>query len=217
MDDLDLFMARPVHMCHVPHRHVPPTPEGVAAVNALKIVSCCSSPSPCKGGGDEYHFSTTQPGTCRRGVAVISEKKCVVNLMIRYICCDGADSAPLPVVLELGMNIFVYCTDNFDGGELSVTPLPESTQKLYPSVLMIEWGCLMNYSFDYHSAPPWALVITDGTCAAPIPQLSSLARLTVGELKLGQIHEDDVPSCVRKTTFSIVVNKYACSCHGELL
>ena len=43
----------------------------------------------------------------------------MVNLRVHYSCCYGADSAPLPVILELGMNVFVYCTDNFDGGELA--------------------------------------------------------------------------------------------------
>ena len=86
------------------------------------------------------------------------------------------------------MNVFVYCTDNFDGGELAVIPLPDSPQRLYPTVLMVEWGCLMNYDFDFYSAPPWALVVTEGTCPAPIPQLSSLARLAAGESNLNQMH-----------------------------
>ena len=52
----------------------------------------------------------------------------MVNLKVNYSCCYGADSAPLPVILELGMNVFVYCTDNFYGGELAITPLPNSPQ-----------------------------------------------------------------------------------------
>ena len=148
---------------------------------------------------------------------MISERRCMVNLRVHYSCCFGADSAPLPVVLELGMNVFVYCTDNFDGGELAVVPLPDSTQQLYPSVMMVKWGCLMNYDFDFDSAPPWALVVTEGTCPSPIPQLSSLARLSIGETVLNQMNEDDVPSCVRRTTYRFVVNKYVCSvCRTEL-
>ena len=117
----------PVVHHHIPHRHAPPTPNGVSASNILKTMPCCSCHPPC---GGEYHFSTTQPGRCYQGVAVISERSCVVNLRVHYACCYGADSAPLPVILELGMNVFVYCTDNFDGGELAVTPLPDSPQRL---------------------------------------------------------------------------------------
>ena len=82
---------------------------------------------------------------------------------------------------------------------------------------MVECGCLMNYEFDFHSAPPWALVVTEGTCPSPLPQLFSLARLSIGETVLNQMNEDDVPSCVRRTTFRFVVNKYVCSvCRTEL-
>ena len=140
-----------------------------------------------------------------------------MNLRLHYSCCYGADSAPLPVILELGMNVFVYCTDNFDGGELAITPLPNSPQRLYPTVLMVEWGCLMNYDFDFDSAPPWALVVTEATGPFPIPQLSSLARIAIGETNLSQVDEDDVPSCVGRTTYKFVVNKYVCdACRTEL-
>ena len=73
------------------------------------------------------------------------------------------------------------------------------------------------YVFDFDSAPPWALVVTEGTCPSPIPQLSSLARLAIGESSLSQMNEDDVPSCVRRTSFKFVVNKYVCNvCRTEL-
>ena len=75
----------------------------------------------------------------------------------------------------------------------------------------------MNYEFDFDSAPPWALVVTEGTCPSPLPQLSSLARLAIGETNLNRMDEDDVPLCVRRTLFKFVVNKYVCSvCRNEL-
>ena len=201
----------------IPHRHVPPTPGGVSASNILKTIDWCSCHPPCSERGGDYHFSTTRPGSCYRGVAVISERRCMVNLKIHYSCCYGANSAPLPVVLELGMNVFIYCVDNFDGGELAVTPLPDSPQRLYPTVMRVEWGCLMNYVFDFDSAPPWALVVTGATGPFPIPQLSSLARIAIGEADLGHLDDDDVPSCVRRTSYKFVVNKYVCSvCRVEL-
>ena len=207
----------PILLHPIPHRHAPPTPSGVSASNILKTMVCCSCHPPCGERGGDYHFSTTQPGRCYRGVAVISERRCVVNLRMHYSCCYGADSAPLPVILELGMNVFVYCVDNFDGGELAVTPLPDSPQRLYPTVMMVEWGCLMNYVFDFDSAPPWALVVTEATCPFPIPQLSSLARIAIGEANLGHMDDDAVPSCVRRTSYKFVVNKYVCNvCRIEL-
>ena len=75
----------------------------------------------------------------------------------------------------------------------------------------------MNYEFDFDSAPPWALVVTEATCPFPIPQLSSLARIAIGETDLSQMNEDDVPSCVQRTSYKFVVNKYVCDvCRTEL-
>ena len=54
----------PIVHHHVPHRHAPPTPDGVSASNILKTMPCCLCQPPCGGGGGKYHFSTTQPGSC---------------------------------------------------------------------------------------------------------------------------------------------------------
>ena len=108
------------------HHHCPPTPdyEGWVSTRVLEeMVLPAYSAWPCEnhvGGSRSFHYPDTVPGTCRRALAVFCERQCAAQVTLRYVCCPGRPSSPLSVVLRCGMNIFVYCSDNFGGGYLDI-------------------------------------------------------------------------------------------------
>ena len=94
------------------HHHYPPTPEyeGWVSTRVLEemVLPAYSA------------WPYTVPGTCCRALAVFCERRCAAQVSLKYVCCPGHPSSPLSVELKCGMNIFVYCSDNFGGGYLDI-------------------------------------------------------------------------------------------------
>ena len=200
------------------HQHVPPTPRGLEASCQLEDFPFYSDYRPCVvDGNDQYHYPSTVGGTCRRGFAVFSEVRCQVRLLTTYPCCYDSDSPPIPIVVIPDMNIFVYCTDNFAGGILTLSLAGgQSMQIMTPDpstggAYFYHGGNfgVNNYSFDVLGTnPPTVAVITRDSTYPPVPLLSSLSRLSVGEQRLADHDCMEIPGGLRGCHLRYIMNMY---------
>ena len=119
-----------------------------------------------------------------------------------YPCCYDSDSPPIPIVVIPGMKIFLYCTDNFAGGILT---LSLTGGYFYHGG---NFG-VNNYSFDVLGTnPPTVAVITRDSTYPPVPLLSSLSRLSVGEQRLADHDCMEIPGGLRGCHLRYIMNMY---------
>ena len=167
------------------HVHLPAAPQhlGWHARNVLEeIVLVPHTNWPCMQRSDSqlFHFPGTPYGTCRRALAVYSESESWATVTMTYTCCHGNRSPPLAVTLWEGMNIFVYCRDNYDNGYLAIDLLGgNSIQLLVPEgglggSYFYHGGNINDMSYDLHchETPPRVAVVTNDSGNPPPPYVA---------------------------------------------
>ena len=179
------------------HHHYPPTPEyeGWVSTRVLEeVVLPAYSAWPCEGhvgGSRSFHYPDTVPGTCRRALAVFCERQCAAQVTLRYVCCPGRPSSPLSVILRCGMNIFVYCSDNFGGGYLDIKMSCHQTLQIVTppthtgGEYIYQGGEISSLIYELHRylTPPCLAVVSLCSEGPPIPTLRTLSRFSAGEIR----------------------------------
>ena len=172
-----LFFAdlRIMSMAH--HHHYPPMPscEGWVSTRVLEeIVLPAYSVWPCEShvsGSSAFHYPGTVPSMCRKALAVFCERRCVAQISVSYVCCPSPPIPPLSVEVKCGMNIFVYCSDNFGGGYLEFKLLDGQSLHMITPPAHVGGECVflrgnlssLIYDLHDHVTPPF--------CGCCVPQL----------------------------------------------
>ena len=203
------------------HVHLPAAPQhlGWHARNVLEeIVLVPHTNWPCMQRSDSqlFHFPGTPYGTCRRALAVYSESESWATVTMTYTCCHGNRSPPLAVTLWEGMNIFVYCRDNYDNGYLAIDLLGgNSIQLLVPEgglggSYFYHGGNINDKSYDLHchETPPRVAVVTNDSGSPPLPTLRTLTRMAAGELRVTRAPPSELPFSLRAVRFRFIMNMY---------
>ena len=122
-----------------------PSGEGWVSSRVLEeVVLPAYSVWPCEGHGSEnsaFHYPGTVPSRCRKALAVFCERQCAAQISVSYVCCPSPPIPPLNVEVKCGMNIFVYCSDNFGGG--------------LPRVQVVKWSIS---AYGHPPRPHWGRV-----------------------------------------------------------
>ena len=203
------------------HVHLPAAPQhlGWHARNVLEeIVLVPHTNWPCMQRSDSqlFHFPGTPYGTCRRALAVYSESESWATVTMTYTCCHGNRSPPLAVTLWEGMNIFVYCRDNYDNGYLAIDLLGgNSIQLLVPEgglggSYFYHGGNINDMSYDLHchETPPRVAVVTNDIGNPLLPTLRTLTRMAAGELRVTRAPPSELPFSLRAVRFRFIMNMY---------
>ena len=179
------------------HHHYPPMPscEGWVSTRVLEeVVLPAYSVWPCEGHGSEssaFHYPGTVPSRCRKALAVFCERQCAAQIGVSYVCCPSPPIPPLNVEVKCGMNIFVYCSDNFGGGYLEFKLLDGQSLHMITPPAHIGGECVflrgnfssLIYDLHDHVTPPFVAVATLNSEGPPFPMLRTLSRFSAGELR----------------------------------
>lgn len=185
-----------------PGCHVQPATPYCADIEVLQLSPGEAWPCERINNGAGSHHSWTYVNRCRRALALLCEQVLMVEVIVRE-----PNERRFPTVLQVGMNIVVWCVDNigfntrvevsFCGREGQVRGAGWIPEK------RVFIGEEVAYDYHRHLTPPVFCVVSD---RKPLP-LAILSRVSAGEERVGSAPPDELPSHLGAVNYFCIYRK----------